>query len=144
MRHAGFLAIVLSAMWILAARTVSAHHSYSMFDKSKQVSFDGEISSVEWTNPHTWIFIKVLDPSGGPPVQWAFETPAGDSAFLRQGWKKDSFAIGARVHVVGNPLRDGRNGAGLVSLILPDGRTFGDPGCAVQTLTRYNEAGSKQ
>ena len=134
------LVVAALAVSLGVAESVSAHHSYSMFDSTKQVTFEGEITSVEWTNPHTWIFIKVIDPNGGTPVEWGFETAAGNSVYLRQGWKKSSFPIGAKVKVVGNPLRDGRNGGGLVSLILPDGQVFGGHGCTVQTLTRCNEA----
>jgi hypothetical protein len=139
------IAVIVAAVLALAAGTAQTHHSYSMFDNTRQVSMAGTIVTVEWTNPHSWIFVLVPDAKGGTPVQWGFETAAGNSVYARQGWKKADFPIGAKVMVVGNPLRDGRQGAGLVSMTLPDGRVFGGRGCTVQTLTRCNEAaGNKQ
>lgn len=139
-----FLRITAAALGMAIAGTGIAHHSYSMFDNTKEVTFEGTIVLVEWTNPHAWIFVMVNDPNGGPPVQWGFETAAGNSVYARQGWKKSHFPAGAKVTVVGNPLRDGRAGAGLVSMTLPDGKVFGGRGCAVQTLTRCNETATKK
>ena len=41
--------------------TASAHHSYALFDRCKAVALEGEITSVEWVNPHIVIDLKTPD-----------------------------------------------------------------------------------
>jgi hypothetical protein len=47
----------------------------------------------------------------------------------RTGWKRTTLKAGDRVVAVGNPLKDGRANAALVTITLADGRVLG-PGDA--------------
>src|SRR5256885_15814009 len=38
-----------------------AHHSFSMFDAEKTVTLNGTVKELEWTNPHSWLRIMVVD-----------------------------------------------------------------------------------
>ena len=48
-----------------------AHHSFAAFDMKKEVRISGKISEVQYTNPHTWIFVDVAglgSPSNVPVI----------------------------------------------------------------------------
>ena len=56
---AGVLAILLLAV------TIVAHHSNAaQFDSTKRVTMKGEVTKVEWTNPHAFIYVNVTDAAG--------------------------------------------------------------------------------
>jgi hypothetical protein len=41
-----------------------AHHSYSAFDMVELRTVTGTIKKFDWTNPHTWIWIDVVNEQG--------------------------------------------------------------------------------
>ena len=114
--------ILASLGLVLVALPAVAHHSFAAeFDGTKRLSFQGVVTRVEWTNPHTYFFVDVRD-DGGRTVNWAFET-AGPNLLARLGWKRDSLRVGDRVTVVGYPAWDGARIASARSVVLADGRT---------------------
>ena len=115
----------LFSLCLLWACSAWAHHSFAMFDQSRQVSLQGTVKDFQWTNPHAWIDLKVPNAQGGEDV-WGVELNSPNN-LKRQGWKSSSLATGDKVTVVINPLRDGKKGGLFVSLTLPDGKTLGDP-----------------
>ncbi len=98
-----------------------AHHSFAMFDQTKQVSVTGTVRDFEWTNPHA--FIEVEDAQG---KTWGIELNSPNN-LVRQGWKRDVMKPGDKVTVTLNPLRDGRPGGLFNAVTLPDGRVLGNP-----------------
>jgi len=97
-----------------------AHHSGAMFDGRKTVTLTGTVKSFEWTNPHSWLEVMVPT-KGGQPVQWSIELNGPESLF-RQGFRPDMPKAGDKVTVVAHPLRDGRHGGSVVSVLLPNGK----------------------
>jgi hypothetical protein len=122
------LILIACTLGMGCAGTASAHHSYQMFDRTKQVSYTGKVTRVEWTNPHVWFFVAVPDPKTKKVVEWGFEAGGGTAGFTRQGWKKGNFAPGTELTIIANPLRNGEPGAGIVKVVLPDGSIFGEGG----------------
>ena len=117
-------AMVLAAV-ALAATTptgAAAHHSFAMFDRTRQVSLAGVVKSFQWTNPHSWVQLAVR--KGSADEEWAIEA-LSPNVLGRQGWKRNTLKAGDKVTVVINPLRDGKLGGNLVSITLADGRTLG-------------------
>ena len=105
------------------ALPVVAHHSFSMFDETKEVVLKGEVKEFQWSNPHTWIQLNVADASG-KVVEWSIE--GGSPNLLgRQGWKRNTLKSGDPIEVTINPLRDGQPGGSFVRALLPDGRKLG-------------------
>ena len=121
------LIFTLALIPIGIAAPAVAHHSFSMFDSEKTVTMTGTVKEVEWTNPHSWLRVMVVDQASGKPAQWAFEMgpPARQ---LQRGWKPDSLKPGDNVTVHIHPLKDGARGGQLVDAVLPDGRTVGGAG----------------
>jgi hypothetical protein len=117
MKRLIFAAAAMAA--VSAAPPALAHHSFAMFDMSRQVSMQGVIKDFQYTNPHSWLIVTVSEPDG-KTVDWSFESE-GPSSLLRMGVKKSSLPIGEKVTVKGMPMRDGRPGASLISVTKADG-----------------------
>ena len=119
MRKAGLLFTL--AVFVLAAAPLAAHHAFSAeFDQSKPVKLAGEITKLEWTNPHAWLFIDVKQPDG-KVVNWRFEMGA-PNALLRAGWSKSDIKPGTQVTVSGFMARAGGSVGNAFQVRLPDGR----------------------
>jgi len=116
-------ALLVSAL----AAPALAHHSFAMFDAAKTITVTGTVKELEWTNPHSWLRVIVMDQATGRPMQWAFELgpPARQ---IQRGWKPDSLKPGDTVTLDMHPLRDGSRGGQLLSAVLPDGRRVGGAG----------------
>jgi hypothetical protein len=103
---------------------VLAHHSFTMFDTTKQLTITGTVTDFQWTNPHAYIEIDVPD-EGGATKHWAIEL--GSPSILQQsGWKFSNLKKGDKTTLVINPLKDGRPGGFLNTATLPDGRVLGN------------------
>jgi hypothetical protein len=115
---------VLTAALFMAVGSAAAHHSFAMFDTSKQVTLTGSVTSFEWTNPHAYIEIDVPHQAGGVK-HWSIEL--GSPSILRNsGWKHDTLKAGDRVTLIVNPLKNGNAGGLLVQANLPDDRKLGN------------------
>lgn len=113
------------AVLSLAGERVSAHHSFSAFEAQEEVRLSGTISEVQYTNPHTWFFVDVVDDAGRAET-WAIET-GSPNMLIRKGWKKNTVKVGDKVKVLIHPMRDPqKKGGALINIILPDGKTISD------------------
>jgi len=105
---------------LAAAPPAPGHHSPLMFDTASVLAFQGTVSRFDWANPHTYIFVEVIDGSG-ELVEWQIETDA-IPLLLRSGWTTETLVPGDVVTVRANPDRNsGRKHALLVSLRTEDG-----------------------
>jgi|SRR5439155_6202828 len=97
------------AAWLLTTG-VAAHHSFGAeYDANAPITLKGVITKVEWTNPHTHIYLDVKDEKGGGVTNWKLEGYP-PNALYRTGWKKDvSMKVGDTVTVTGWRARDGGN-----------------------------------
>jgi hypothetical protein len=120
MRKTGRL-VALAVMLLSAAVPVLAHHAFSAeFDQSKPVKVSGEITKLEWVNPHAWLFIDVKG-TDGKAVGWRFEMGA-PNALLRAGWSKNDIKVGTPVTISGFLARAGGPVGNAFQVRLPDGR----------------------
>jgi len=124
-RHAAF-GIALAAVALPAL----AHHSFAMFDPDKTVVLNGSVKELEWTNPHVWIRLMVLDSATGKVLQYAVEM-GSVARSTYDGWKPDTVKPGDTVSVSMHPNKDGSRGGMYLSAKLSDGREFGRTGPAV-------------
>ena len=108
---------------------LSAHHSFSAeFDGTRDIKVTGNVTKVEWQNPHAWIHLSVQElcertgtgnRRGGEneepwnctttdadaPVEWGFEL-ASPNGLMRQGWTRNSLKLGDHVTIEGSRARD--------------------------------------
>jgi hypothetical protein len=114
------LAALLSAVITgIGTAGLSAHHSAIGYDRNADVELTGTVREFQYTNPHSWLFVQVLD-KAGQTVDWGFEAE-GPSTLLRAGIKVSLLKPGEKVTVKGHPLKDGRPAALLVSVTKGDG-----------------------
>jgi Family of unknown function (DUF6152) len=107
-----------------------AHHSFAMFDPDKTVTLKGVVKELEWTNPHVWMRMMVVDPATGKPMQYALEM-GSVARSTYDGWKKDSVKPGDGITLTIHPLKDGSRGGMYLAAELADGKKFGRTGPAV-------------
>lgn len=102
-RLLALLSIVLGACaWTQAL----AHHSFAAeFDSNAPIELHGVVTKVDWTNPHTYIFIEV-ETDDGDYDQWALEM-GSPNGLMRRGWTRNTLEIGAEVIITGTRARDG-------------------------------------
>jgi Family of unknown function (DUF6152) len=114
------LAALLSAVITgIGTADLSAHHSAIGYDRNADVELAGTVREFQYTNPHSWLFVQVMD-KAGQTVDWGFEAE-GPSTLLRAGIKVSLLKPGEKVTVKGHPLKDGRPAALLVSVTKADG-----------------------
>lgn len=109
---------------LLAAGAAQAHHSFAaIFDIDQPVTLTGEVTTVEWTNPHMHFSIEVEDDSGAT-TEWRFEG-FPPNMLVRQGWRRDeTLNPGDRVTVAGWRARTEPNLGAARTITFPDGREF--------------------
>jgi hypothetical protein len=92
---------------LLAAIPSFAHHSFAAeYDNTKVVKLTGNVTRVDWQNPHAYFYIDVKNAETGRVENWAFEMGA-PSVIARQGWTKTTLKIGDVVIVEGTRAKDG-------------------------------------
>jgi hypothetical protein len=110
----------ICSIFVMAAATVLAHHSFTAeFDQKKPVKLTGKVTTMSWSNPHSWIYIDVE--TDGKLVNWALETGAAN-ALIRRGWKKGDLPAGTVLVVDGWQARNGSATANVSSVTFTDGR----------------------
>jgi hypothetical protein len=92
---------------LLAAIPAFAHHSFAAeYDSTKVVKLTGNVTRVDWQNPHAYFYIDVKNTETGRVENWAFEMGA-PSVIAKQGWTKTTLKIGDVIIVEGTRAKDG-------------------------------------
>ena len=108
------LALLIGIGATAASPTVLAHHSFAMYDSTRQVTIDGVIKEVQWTNPHVWIQVLVKN-AAGAEEEWGIECTSVNF-MTRRGFHKHTLKPGDKVSVTLSPLKDGSHGGAFKSI----------------------------
>jgi hypothetical protein len=121
MKRETFRLLILAG--VLAGAPAFAHHSFAAeYSADQPVTLKGNLTKVEWTNPHGWIYIDVKD-DAGKVTNWAIEFGA-PNALLRRGVRKSDFPTGVEVVVKGYRAKNGTPTINGTSVKFPDGRNL--------------------
>jgi DNA/RNA endonuclease YhcR with UshA esterase domain len=108
---------------LLLAVPVAAHHSWTVeYDGKKPVTVKGTVSKVEWTNPHTHIYVDARDASG-TVTTWNFEM-ASTLSLERGGWSRKTLPVGTEVTVGGYGGRAETTRAIANSIVTAEGKSL--------------------
>jgi hypothetical protein len=99
---------------VVAAAPAQAHHSFAMYDQSKQETYTGKLIRFIPGANHAQLLFEIVDETGKPalgpdgnPITWGVELgPA--AAIAKQGVTVESFPLGTVITVTLNPLRNGK------------------------------------
>ena len=118
-----FRALTISAL-VAAGTALSAHHSATMFEQTKQITVEGVVKEFQYTNPHSWLLVDVRD-KDGKVTTWGFEAE-GPSTLQRAGIRPSVFPAGTKITITGRPMKDGTPAAIWVLAVKEDGQKY-DP-----------------
>ena len=95
-----------------------AHHSHGNYEMTEYTHLQGTVKELHLVNPHSWIYIEVMN-DAGEPVMWALEA-ASVTGLARSGITEETVKVGETVSVRCHQLRDGSNGC-LLGFLAPEG-----------------------
>jgi hypothetical protein len=100
------LALAAFVLAASASAQVLAHHSFAAeFDGNAPISVHGVVTKVDWTNPHTYIYVEAEN-EAGEVEEWALEM-GSPNGLMRRGWTRNTLEIGTEVIIEGTRARDG-------------------------------------
>ena len=106
---------------VQVVQVVQAHHSFAAeYDGQMPVTLKGVVTKVEWTNPHTYVYIDVTE-GPGKVVNWAFEGYPPNT-LKRTGFPRDLLKTGDVIAITGYRARFSPNRAAGREITLPDGK----------------------
>ena len=113
------LTLAFAALCTLTTYQAAAHHSFAAeFDSTVPVHVTGTVVKVDWTNPHTYIFMEV-ETEDGDYEEWAFEM-GSPNGLMRRGWTRNTLEIGEEIIVRGTRARDGSFKGNVQTVVIAD------------------------
>jgi len=116
-------AIILGGFLAGGTRLAVAHHSYSAFDMVNSKVVTGTVKKMDWSNPHSWIWLDVANEQGVVET-WGIEGMS-PNYLARRGWTRTTLKPGDKLTVTLHPMRDGAKGGSFMSAKRPDGTSVG-------------------
>jgi hypothetical protein len=97
----------------------AAHHSYLQYS-GEVLELRGELMSLEWTNPHPTLEMRVTNDAGVAET-WHLESFSSPYVLSRMGVTRDEFEIGTEVTIAGRVSRRDPRQMLLTHLLRADG-----------------------
>ena len=126
---------------VLAGAPSLAHHSFAMYDQTKQETHTGKLIRFIPGANHAQLLFEIVGEDGKPavgaegkPVTWGVELgPA--AAIAKQGVTVESFPLGTIITVTLNPLRNGKTFGALAqgARLIRCGTEVPPDGCTAET-----------
>lgn len=101
------------------SENAAAHHSAAMYDFNKCLTVTGTVRTLEFTFPHIWLWVTVPEGQKLSGV-WGFES-GSPASLSHKGWSRTVLKAGDKVTVRFFPLRDGRQGGNMATVLMADG-----------------------
>jgi hypothetical protein len=94
------------ALALCAAPALAHHGTAASYDQDRWITVTGTVTEFLWRNPHCSLFLDVIDESGDV-VSYAIELASPGLMVRRNGWRRDTFAVGDEVAFRVHPSRTG-------------------------------------
>ena len=114
--------IAILGVLLAGGAALSAHHSGTMFDETKEISVQGVVKEFQYTNPHSWLLVDVTG-ADGKVTTWGFEAE-GPTTLMQMKVRRSDFAPGTKLTISGHPMKDGRPAAAWTKAVRADGVEF--------------------
>jgi hypothetical protein len=114
---------IIAALALLVG-SARAHHSFAMFDRTKEITVVAVVREFQWTNPHAWIEVEIPNQNGGVD-RWSLECNSPNN-LARQGWRSTSIKPGDKITVTFYPLKSGEKGGLFKTLTREDGQVLSE------------------
>jgi hypothetical protein len=114
--------LALTTSLTTLASGASAHHSFAAFNTNTEKTISGTVKQVDWTNPHTWIWVDVANSQGSVDT-FGFEGMS-PNYLARRGWSKSTLKPGDKITVTFRPMKDGSNGGMFMNAKRPTGEVL--------------------
>jgi hypothetical protein len=120
-------AVALVFLMTAGLGSAAAHHSMTMYDKSKVVTIDGTVVELRWSNPHVFLIVTGKVNEGGEAATWTLETSAPVRLEREAGWSPNALRPGDHVRVELNPHWEADNRSGRLwrAVIVDTGQELG-------------------
>jgi hypothetical protein len=82
------IACLLGGPLVMTGRAAMAHHSFASFDLGQPTELDGTVQEFRYTNPHSFIVLKVKG-ADGRVATWTLEGMA-PAVLERDGWNRNT------------------------------------------------------
>jgi hypothetical protein len=115
--------VPLCAALLAIAGSVSAHHSFAIYDMQTNVEFEGVVETLKFRNPHmAMTLIRTKENGEKEVINFVEGAPA--NMLVRMGFDPAMLQPGKTVKVVGSPRKDDPDAYFLKTIILEDGQRF--------------------
>jgi hypothetical protein len=115
---------------VILCSPLRAHHSFGAeYDVNQPITITGVVTKIEWTNPHSFLFIDVVDGNGNK-ANWKMEGYP-PNVLTRTGWKRNvTLKVGDTITVTGWHARIGGTMGHSREVTFANGKKlfFGPPG----------------
>jgi len=106
--------VVLCGFLMAGVGVVQAHHAVAgVYDLNKEITLEGRLKKLNFTNPHASIELDVPAKDGSKKITTWVLTTASTQVLTRQGVNKESMKPGELLKVTVLPARNG-NPAGFI------------------------------
>jgi hypothetical protein len=105
----------------LAASAANAHHGFGNFDRSREVSVEGTITSIDFVNPHAYVYFEATNEDGTKTARRCEMRAA--TVLRRSGWSAEMFKPGELIKITGAPDRFDANSCYVHTVVFADGTT---------------------
>ncbi len=117
------ISIFLTLLCCSFISPLSAHHSAAMFDLETETKVEGTVKKFQFTNPHVWIHVNVIDENGVEKL-WKVEA-LNPNSLKRKGWKRNSFNKGDKISITFYPAKSGKPKGYFIRATTADGTELG-------------------
>ena len=120
MRHCRLALVAL----ILTSPCFAHHGVAPHYDASKSVTLEGVVAKFDFINPHSFVYIDVVDAAGNTQT-WSCEM-ASRSVLARNGLTAERFEVGAKLTIHGDAARHNATGCQVRTAQFADGTVLRD------------------